>query len=92
MEITLNEEQRRSLGYLIAQGLIARLQGDWCVPHCLDEFLFLVSDNWLCAIYAHIDETFEDVNPDEPECVDWMRLKQAIDIELEKRGVNVDSD
>lgn len=92
MEITLNEEQRSALSQLIAQGSIARLQGGWFVPACLDEFLYLVSDSWLNALIAYIDETYSGAIPNAPEYCDWMRLKKAIEVELEKRGVNVDSD
>lgn len=94
MEITLTDEQQNKIGWLLASCAGFVLQSGWSVPIFFNEFLFLLSDSWLIALKENIVDTLHDMKlvEDDPEYVDWMRLKKAIDIELEKRGVNVDSD
>lgn len=87
MEITLNDEQQNKIGWLLASCAGFVLQRGLSVPLFFNEFLFLLSDSWLIALKENIVDTLHDMKrvEDDPEYVDWMRLKKAIEIELARR-------
>lgn len=87
MEITLNDEQQKKIGWLLADCAGSCLQSGWSVPIFFDEFLFLLSNSWLIALQENIVDTLHDMKlaDNDPDYVDWMRLKKAIEIELARR-------